>query len=176
MVTLFVPDLEKIAGLKWGLLATFSSFYTLKTGYGSNTQMTVSLFPATFCDLFASYGLSELWNPRHIPNYKSRSPSQPARESLPRSKFGILRLNGGFGWRMLCWGGRRFVFRRLRFQPTRKLSSSSFPQRKTLRPNRKSPPCLRKKRGDKDGAPSDLRPGPLDSSPSRTLPGYQLPE
>jgi hypothetical protein len=68
MVTVFVPDLERIAGLKMGLLATVSSAFTLKMGYGSNTELTVSLFPATFCDFLASYGLSELWNPRQIPN------------------------------------------------------------------------------------------------------------
>jgi hypothetical protein len=153
MVTVFVPDLERIAGLKMGLLATVSSACLPQTGYGSNTQMMVSRFPATFCDYFASYGLSELWNPRQIPNYKSRSPSQPARESLPRSKFGSLRLNGGFGWRMLCWGGRRLVFRRLRFLPTRKLSSSSFPQRKTLRPTENPRPVSAKNAETRTGHP-----------------------
>src|SRR6266581_3555917 len=30
-----------------------------KAGYRSNTQRAVSLFPATFCDLFPSYGLRD---------------------------------------------------------------------------------------------------------------------
>ena len=51
--------------------------YWAKDGYRSNIRLTVSLLIATFCDLFPSDGLSDIWTPRVLWNRKSLLCPQP---------------------------------------------------------------------------------------------------
>ena len=83
-----------------------------KAGYRSNTQRAVSLFPATFCDLFPSHGLSESWIPRLLLNRKS-PPSPQANTLFLTWRFGIRRLNAGCASPTLCWREPRLRVRRL---------------------------------------------------------------